>query len=126
VIERTQDGATTREHDTCAANDWLQASPRWEARIGPSRVLTCTYEDAAARSRARREGLAGWSGDFARDSFAWVKPPVLNPFTRMAIEMCPAEGLLRVVGYERVRSTDEFASVVTEPCEVRAERAVAA
>jgi hypothetical protein len=126
VIERTGDSATTREHDTCAANDWLQALPHWEARMGPARVFTSTYEDAAARSRARRERLAGWSGDFARDSFGWVAPPVLNPFTRMAIEMCPAEGLLRVTGYERVRPTDEFASAVTLPCEVRAERPVAA
>jgi hypothetical protein len=27
-------------------------------------------------------------------------PPVLNPYTRLAVEMCPAAGTLRVVGYE--------------------------
>ena len=44
--------------------------------------------------------LAGWAGTFGRDSFGWVAPPVLNRFTRLAIEMCPADGTLRVVGYE--------------------------
>jgi hypothetical protein len=26
---------------------------------------------------------------------------VLNPMTRLAVEMCPADGTLRAVGYER-------------------------
>jgi len=30
-----------------------------------------------------------------------VTPPVLNPFTRIAAEMCAAQGVLRVVGYEK-------------------------
>jgi hypothetical protein len=29
-----------------------------------------------------------------------VTPPVLNPFTRIAVEMCAASGTLRAVGYE--------------------------
>jgi hypothetical protein len=29
-----------------------------------------------------------------------VRPPVLNPYTRLAIAMCPAEGILRAVGYD--------------------------
>jgi len=29
-----------------------------------------------------------------------VTPPVLNPFTRIAVEMCAANGTLRAVGYE--------------------------
>jgi hypothetical protein len=27
---------------------------------------------------------------------------VLNPFTRIAVEMCPAQGVLRVAGYEKL------------------------
>jgi hypothetical protein len=29
-----------------------------------------------------------------------VTPPVLNPYTRIAVEMCAASGALRAVGYE--------------------------
>ena len=42
-----------------------------------------------------------WRGSFGLDSFAWVVPPVLNGCTRVAVEMCPADGTLRAVGYER-------------------------
>ncbi len=62
--------------------------------------MTCSRQEAGAASRRRREALAGWAGTFGRDSFGWVAPPVLNRFTRLAIEMCPADGTLRVAGYE--------------------------
>jgi hypothetical protein len=45
-----------------------------------------------------------------------VVPPVLNPFTRIAVEMCPAEGTLRVLGYER--ESDELPRPVTRMREV--------
>jgi hypothetical protein len=63
-------------------------------------LLTSSPAEAAAHSRARREALASWPQSFARANFAWVTPPVLNPFTRLAVEMCAASGTLRVVGYE--------------------------
>jgi hypothetical protein len=31
---------------------------------------------------------------------------VLNPYTRIAAEMCPARGALRVVGYEIMHGSD--------------------
>jgi hypothetical protein len=85
--------------------------------MGASKVLTSTFEEAADFSRARREGLAHWHGSFARDSFGWVVPPVLNPYTRMAVEACPARGILRVVGYE-LTPGQELAEPVTLPCEI--------
>ena len=57
-------------------------------------------EDAAARNRARRDALWLWPQPFSGSGFAWVRPPVLNPFTRIAVEMCAADGTLRAVGYE--------------------------
>jgi hypothetical protein len=30
-----------------------------------------------------------------------VREPVLNPYTRLAVAMCPARGVLRVVGYDK-------------------------
>jgi hypothetical protein len=57
-------------------------------------------------SRARRQGLATWQGSFVRERFSWVTPPVLNRYTRIAIEMCPARGILRAVGYECRRGAE--------------------
>ena len=116
VIERTEDGFNTRTDDHGAANDWLASTPLWEGRVGASQVLSCSFEEAAAASRARREGLVLWRGSFARDSFAWVTPPVLNPYTRIAVEMNPARGILRAVGYEW-HAGEEFARPVTQPRE---------
>ncbi len=100
VIERTEEGFASRGEDTSAANDWLRGTAPWEARVNAKLLLTRSYEEAAAYSRARQEALAAWSAPFARAGFAWVTPPVLNPFTRVAVEACPAEGTLRVAGYE--------------------------
>ena len=32
--------------------------------------------------------------------FDWVREPVLNPYTRLAVAMSPARGILRAVGYD--------------------------
>ena len=117
VIERTQESGSTREEATGAANDWLVRTEPWEARVGGDLVMTCSTDEAAARSRRRREALDGWDGSFVRDSFGWVVPPVLNRFTRVAAEMCPARGTLRVVGYEHAPGA-ETAHPVTLPREV--------
>jgi len=124
VIERTEDGFNTRLDEHGAANDWLHGSTLWEGRVGASRLLTSSYQEAADHSRARREGLASWRGSFARDSFGWVTPPVLNPYTRVAVEMHPARGILRVQGYE-LAAGDEHASPATERCELTPERIAA-
>jgi hypothetical protein len=124
VIERTEETARTREGDTGAANDWIEPHPHWEARIGVRRLFSSTFQDAANYSRVRRTSLAGWPGAFAKTSFGWVEPPVLNPYTRLAVEMCPARGIVRAVGFER-EGDAELASPVTMPCEIAAERIAA-
>jgi hypothetical protein len=53
-----------------------------------------------------------------------VRPPVLNYFTRLAAEMCPATGTLRVVGYE-LPTDAELPEPVTLPTEIAASRAAA-
>jgi hypothetical protein len=112
VIERTEESFDSRTEDTAAANDWLRSTARWEARVPPNVMLTRSAEEAAARSRARQDALAAWPQPFARSDFAWVTPPVLNPFTRVAVEMCPANATLRVVGYE-LEEGDTLARPVT-------------
>jgi hypothetical protein len=124
VIERTENDLNTRTDDHGAANDWLDSTPQWEGRIGASKMLSWSFEQAAQQSRARREGLAFWRGSFARDSFGWIAPPVLNPYTRIAVEMNPARGIIRAIGFE-LHDGEELARPVTEPCEFAVERVAA-
>jgi hypothetical protein len=124
VIERTEDAHRTREHETVAANDWCVGDARYEARLGAHLALVATYAEAAANSQGRADALAGWNGTFARDSFAWVVPPVLNRYTRIAVEMCPAAGRLRAIGYEAPRGAT-VAEPATQPFDLTAERLAA-
>jgi hypothetical protein len=117
VIERTEEGFSTRTEQTGAANDWLEPVEPWEARVGGDLLFNCDYLGARANSRDRREALAAWSGSPEGASFAWVVPPVLNKFTRLAAEMCAAQGIMRLVGYEHVPGASE-AEAVTQVCEV--------
>jgi hypothetical protein len=119
VIERTEEGFATRIDDTAAANNWLCATPAWEARVSSEAIWTRTYDEAAANSRKRREGLAAWPGEFARGGFDWVAAPVLNRNTRVAVEMCPALGVLRAGGYELLPGGD-LPVPVTLTCELAA------
>ena len=131
VIERTEDGFSTRMDATGAANDWLSPAEPWEARVGGELMFKASYGEAMENSRQRREALAAWTAPFGSESFGWVVSPVLNPFTRIAVEMCPAKGILRVVGYEIVEGFSE-PQPVTEIRDVRhvpaarSERAMAA
>ena len=116
VIERTETAFTTREDDTSAANDWVPCRPGWEGRIGTRRFLTSSFADAAGYSRARRESLKGWDGAVASPSFDWVREPVLNPYTRLAVAMCPATGILRALGYDRTAAA--LPQPVTLVCDI--------
>jgi hypothetical protein len=117
VIERSENGFETRVDETSAANDWAPGRPMWEARIAATHFLTCSSAEAAARCRARRDALAGWRGLLSRSGFDWMKPPVLNPYTRLAVIMSPARMILRVVGYE-LTDTD-LPKQVTQLCELQ-------
>lgn len=117
VIERTETAFLTREDETCAANDWLPVRPGWEGRIGTRRFLVSSFADAAGHSRARQEALAGWSGSFANGRFDWLREPVLNPYTRLAVAMSPDRGILRAVGYDIAGA--DLPEPVTRSCEAR-------
>ena len=124
VIERTEEGFATREDETAAANDWLRAAPNWEGRMRADLMLSCSYQEAGDNSRKRRETLADFSGSLARDCFAWICEPVLNPYTRLAVEMCPARGIMRVVGYDVVAGC-ALPQPVTQMREIAGEKAAA-
>jgi hypothetical protein len=118
VIERTETGFVSREEETSAANDWVPSRPGWEGRIGTRRFLSSSFADAASYSRARRESLIGFDGALTASRFDWVREPVLNPYTRLAVAMCPALGLLRAVGYDKTAA--DLPEPVTRMCEVAA------
>jgi hypothetical protein len=101
VVERTKNGYSSQLEDTAAANDWLRGAPEWEARINIAHLWTRTYEKAAELHSARHTALVSWDGPFSDGEFAWVKPPVLRPSTRVAVEMCAANGTLHAMSYER-------------------------
>jgi hypothetical protein len=124
VIERTEEAFITREHDTLAANDWNTPREPWEARVCSALLLTLSYEGAADNSRNRCAGLAAWPGRFTLGGFGWVVPPVLNPFTRVAVEMCAASGTMRVLGFESVAGND-LPQPATLPREIGAAREAA-
>jgi hypothetical protein len=106
VIERTEQGFATHTERTAVANDWLLPERRWEARVCASLFLTSSYEQAGAHSRSRREALSSGPHRYGRGDFAWVAPPVLNPFTRLAVEMCAADATLRAVGFEQPQRSE--------------------
>jgi hypothetical protein len=116
IIERTETAFTTRENETSAANDWVPCRPGWEGRIGTRRFLTSTFAEAGDFSRARRDSLDDWDGACSTANFDWVREPVLNPYTRLAVAMCPAGGILRAVGYDR--AGDLLPEPVTDTCEI--------
>jgi hypothetical protein len=116
VIERTETEFLTRSSNTCAANDWEPSRPGWEGRIGMRRFLVSSFADAAGFSRARRESLAAWSGSLSAGEFDWAREPVLNPYTRLAVAMNPACGILRAAGYDLTGNT--LPAPVTAICEL--------
>lgn len=118
VIERTETDFITRNEETSAANDWVPCRPGWEGRIGTRRFLKASFADAASYSHARRDSLRTWDGVLSAPGFAWVREPVLNPYTRLAVAMCPAEGVLRAIGYDRTGAL--LPEPVTQSCEIRA------
>jgi hypothetical protein len=117
VIERTEEEHLTRAEDTSAANDWLSPRARWEARVGGDLLFKASTAECGGNSRTRRDAIEAWTSPLMAGGFGWVAEPVLNPFTRIAVEMCAAQGVLRVVGYEKPLD-DALPQVVTQPREV--------
>jgi hypothetical protein len=87
--------------------------------LHPSNSTIANNDDAGETvigCRARRDALASWHGQFSDYGFVWVEPPVLNPYTRLAVTMSPARGVLRAAGYEMTGGG--LPSQATEICEV--------
>jgi hypothetical protein len=122
VIERTEESFVTREHTTSVANDWVPPRAGWEARLAPAHMMTLSSAEAMEQNIVRRETIANWPGRLSGGGFEWVTPPVLNPYTRLAVVTSPARASMHVIGYERL--ADERLPVpVTQACEIEAQLA---
>jgi hypothetical protein len=95
VIERTRDALSLRTGPgLAAANHWaglgLPGAPRWR--------------ESAPRQARMQDLLA--DGEVP-PGFAWLVPPLLNPGTRLAAVMRPAEARLELVAHEGERRVSE-------------------
>jgi hypothetical protein len=108
LIERTESEAVIHHGDFTIANDWHPAGPprsgHWMARG--------TFLRGPHDSEERRQCLEAHDPQCA---FDWVREPVRNCLTRLAVEVSAATGELRLVGYE---PTGGLLSDVEEATEV--------
>jgi hypothetical protein len=88
------DGNETRLYrdDTVVANAWRERSPGWRPRV-------CGEGTPLENNLRRVAALAAYAGVHPPD-LEWVTAPVMNPCTRVAVEMCAASGRLVVAGWE--------------------------
>ena len=88
VIERLETKAVVHDGaQACVANDWLdRRMPRGRAR---------GHDNPERRARLVADAPACGEG------FAWLRPPILNGETRLAVTANAARGTLAVLGLER-------------------------
>jgi hypothetical protein len=96
LIERMRDDAVVRRGTAAIANDWHPDSPPRAGYWMPRGSLVRGADDSDRRRRCLEDGEPG-------EAFAWLRDPVLNGFTRLAVETSAATGELRVRGYEPAR-----------------------
>ena len=85
VIERLPNRARVHMPARCVTNHWLNDDFRGRSHsiLSPERLA------------AMRETVPSQVADFG-----WVRPPILNERTRLAMDACPADGSLLLEGYE--------------------------
>ncbi len=85
VIERMPNRARVHTPARCVTNHWLNSEFR-----GRSHSILSSERLAAMRETVPSE-VPG---------FGWVRPPILNERTRLAMDACPADGSMLLEGYE--------------------------
>ena len=85
VIERSESAAKVREAPASVANHWIAGG-----RGGRMRG-----DNSPGRWRMMEELLGR-----AWPDFSWVRPPILNPTTRLGVIVNPRKGSLVVQGFE--------------------------
>jgi hypothetical protein len=92
LIEHYGDEAMVHRNDTVAANAWRSETPGWRPRV-------CGEGTPAENNRRRVNAMT--DHDVTSEApLAWAKPPVVNAFTRTAVEMSVGQGRVVVAGWE--------------------------
>ncbi len=100
VIERQEDQAAVHDGPGAITNHWL-------AFATPGRSRGIDSQGRLSMMRDVRDRAAG--------NFDWVKPPILNETTRLAVEANAATGTLRVLGLEADGVATRVFSLAPEP-----------
>lgn len=102
VIERLEDYTVVHDGPGTPANDWRRPED-----FGPPHA-DVPWSPRGHENRGRTAGLAALSGQ-PLESFGWLKPPVLNADTKLAVSTNAATGGLAALGIEDGRpATQEF------------------
>lgn len=111
VIERTRDRYATKSGVASAANEWKYGNfpGTWQGLGEGDADSDDQRGDNAARSAAIEEFASRPTGDFE-----WLRPPILNGYTRLAVEADPLKGRLRLRGYETAPADEDSAAPVTQ------------
>ena len=85
VIERTENDRKTQKRQMAVTNHWLNSD-------FSGRPIGYKSEDRLVAVKSRlSKGVDGWD---------WLRPPVLNPTTRIAMDLNPKTARMRIIGYE--------------------------
>jgi hypothetical protein len=95
IIERQERSAMVLTGNEVMANHWL--NPEWKGHGRPRGIVSKERWSSMRR-------IADQSADHLGEDFSWLRPPVLNKYTRLAAMMNAATGTLQVVGLERFGS----------------------
>jgi hypothetical protein len=111
VIERTRDQYATRSGVASAANDWQYGHfpGTWQGLGEGDDDSDDQRGDNAERSAAIERFASRPTGNFE-----WLAPPILNGYTRLAIEADPLKGRLRLQGYETAPNDEDSATPATQ------------
>jgi hypothetical protein len=102
VIERLEDHAVVHDGPGTPANDWRRPKD-----FGPPHA-SVPWSPRGHENPGRTAGLSALSGQ-RLEGFAWLRPPVLNSDTKLAVVANAAAGTLAALGIEDQRSaTQEF------------------
>ena len=105
LIERDGEDARVYRDRTVVANAWRDRSDGWRPRV-------CGEGTPIENNRRRVAAMAACTGAHP-SNLEWATAPVVNAFTRVAVEMCAASGRLVVAGWEatgRVTAITELGS----------------
>lgn len=101
IIERLENEAKVRE---IGADQQVVASNQFQSSLSKG-----TKARPFFNSQGRwQQGCSLQAHELTENNFAWLRPPMLNPFTRLCMISDAATGMLSVQGFEGVNTATEI------------------